>query len=528
MGSQNQTQNNSKSHKHRDHSQSHSNQNQLSNNDKFAPHWRSAQQVHDRLEGSQPWLVGDGSHIRRVRSRIYQDSTPQIAFPEFLPLSSPSHSDGQRSAGTSQERSYRDMCKFRWFLQPSVCGPEKGWRMASNHQPEGSEPLLQHSALQNGEYLYSERYSEARRLHGKDRLKGCIFQCENSPFSQEIPEISLERNLLSVQSSPIRLSNCSESFLQDHAGSSKASPTEGNKASPVSRRYFDSSTLTVPTETPYQHGCGQPESTWFCPQREEMHLHTYTSDRIPRPSCEFRPDEDLPSRKESQRYRKGVPKTREIEDSVSTHSSSSDWQNDSCNTSSVSSSSSLSSSPTPEEQNNLEKTKQLLGSGCSGQGIESRSLVVDFPTIGTQWENADDTNGKSDHRIRRLHPRLGCVLSGAESRRTVADDGKESAYQSAGVEISFPGITDIRIQQSQVAHFDADRQQDSDSIHQPERRNTLQTPLRPGMQGMELVSEERVNSTSGAHCRRGQHPSRLRVTSLSGSMRLDAIQGSVS
>ena len=60
----------------------------------------------------------------------------------------------------------------------------------------------------------------------------------------------------------------------------------------------------------------------------------------------------------------------------------------------------------PEEQNNLEKQKEIFGSGCSGQGIESRSLMVDFPTISTQWENAD-------HRIRRLHQRLG--------ERTVAD-----------------------------------------------------------------------------------------------------------
>ena len=69
---------------------------------------------------------------------------------------------------------------------------------------------------------------------------------------------------------------------------------------------------------------------------------------------------------------------------------------------------------------------------------------------------------------------LGCILPGTESKGALADNGKTSVYQFAGVKVSFPGTTDICINEGQSTHLDANRHQDRDNIYQSEGRNVLQ------------------------------------------------------
>ena len=56
---------------------------------------------------------------------------------------------------------------------------------------------------------------------------------------------------------------------------------------------------------------------------------------------------------------------------------------------------------------------------------------------------------------------LGCILPGTESKGALADNGKTSAYQFAGVKVSFPGVkvsfpgtTDICISEGQSTHLE--------------------------------------------------------------------------
>lgn len=260
--------------------------------------WGTALKIPDCMERNEPRSLGNGSNFTRIPLRISQNPTHQVELPDFLPLSSASHSNGPGSTRSPQQGSDRNMSRFGWFLQPNICGPQKGGRVAADHKSKGSKSVPQYPTLQNGEYLHPQRYFKTGRLHGKNRFKGCIFQRQNSSFPQEIPEISMERNLVPVQGSAIWSSYSSQSFLKDHAGSSEATAGEGNTASTISRRHTHPCQLPESTERAYQNGSAMSRDIRLHSQQEKVCIRTCPAYRVSRLPGGFPSDEDfLPTKK---------------------------------------------------------------------------------------------------------------------------------------------------------------------------------------------------------------------------------------
>ena len=69
------------------------------------------------------------------------------------------------------------------ILSPVFVVPKKE---GTNHQSESPKLLPQHSALQDGKYLYRQRYFERGRLYGQDRSQRHLFQCEDPSSPQEV------------------------------------------------------------------------------------------------------------------------------------------------------------------------------------------------------------------------------------------------------------------------------------------------------------------------------------------------------
>ena len=147
--------------------------------------------------------------------------------------------------------------------------------------------------------------------------------------------------------------------------------------------------------------------------------------------------------------------------------------------------------------------------------------MVELTPPGAQWENTGHTDGDTDHR-------LGCVLSGNESRRPLAEDGKESAHKSVGVEVRISGSTNLCSQKDQHSCAPMTGQQNRNCLCQSEGWNTLKAAIRHCMQPVELVPREKHNSTSKAHSGSGEYLSRLGILSVSRPMQLDAIETGLS
>ena len=321
--------------------------------------------------------------------------------------------------------------------------------MAANHKFESPEPIPSYSTLQNGEHLYSQRYFEAGRLYGKNRPEGRVFQRQNFPRSQEVFEIPLERSCLPIQSSPFWFGHSTQSLFKDHARSDEDLTGEEHTTHSVSRRYFDLGQLPRSTQEIHQDGSTVPANTGFHLQLQEVCVRTGSSDRIPRIQGGLSENEDSPSSTESEKYNEGMQESSSSEDSVCSQTSSPHWEDDSCNSGNLTGSSSLQSSSTAEEPNPVIQQTELLGNRNLGQRIQDRRQVVEFPSPKPQRENTCHPNGKLNDRIGCIDQGLGCILPGKESRRPLADDGKEAAHKSIGVEIGIPSAANICVQQDQ-------------------------------------------------------------------------------
>ena len=150
-------------------------------------------QLSDCLERDRSWGLGNESDRSRLPLRIPQNSTHQIELPDFIPLSSAGQCDGPGSTWPPRKGSDRMVLGLGWFLQPGLHSIKERQRVATNQKFESPKSVSQYSALQN---VYSPRYFEARRLYGQDRSERRILQRQNSPQTQEISEVSLERNFL--------------------------------------------------------------------------------------------------------------------------------------------------------------------------------------------------------------------------------------------------------------------------------------------------------------------------------------------
>ena len=98
--------------------------------------------------------------------------------------------------------------------------------------------------------------------------------------------------------------------------------------------------------------------------------------------------------------------------------------------------------------------------------------------IQQQWEVIDHTTSQVNDRIRRINPGLGCILSGDESRRPLAESGKKIQHKHVGVEGGFSGSSDIRSNEEQHSHIAAAGQQNSNSLYQSEGGEHMQNPSR--------------------------------------------------
>ena len=272
------------------------------------------------------------------------------------------------------------------------------------------------------------------------------------------------------------------------------------------------------------HGSTVPANTGFHPQLQEVCVRTGSSDRIPRIQGGLSENEDSPSSTESEKYNEGMQESSSSEDSVCSQTSSPHWEDDSCNSGNLTGSSSLQSSSTAEEPNPVIQQTELLGNRNLGQRIQDRPQVVEFPSPKPQRENTCHPNGKLNDRIGCIDQGLGCILPGKESRRPLADDGKEAAHKSIGVEIGIPSAANVCVQQDQHSRASTNRQQNRHCIHQSEGRNTLKASVGYGMQPLELVPQEKHNSTSGAHSGSGEHPSGPGFPRVSRPLRLDVVE----
>ncbi len=90
-----------------------------------------------------------------------------------------------------------------WILFNLFHSAKKRWRSSSRSRPQGTQPILESSSIQNDPYKDCNAVHKCRRMVHISGSKRCLFPCSNLPRAQALPLLCFPRPSLSVQGSTI-------------------------------------------------------------------------------------------------------------------------------------------------------------------------------------------------------------------------------------------------------------------------------------------------------------------------------------
>ena len=85
----------------------------------------------------------------------------------------------------------------------------------------------------------------------------------------------------------------------------------------------------------------------------------------------------------------------------------------------------------------------LRGNPCTVSRQQGGTSLVGHTDDTLEWQNAIVNGTRSDHRIRRLDPRLGCLSSRLQHRGTLVPPGEGVPYKLSGTASGDSSSTDI-------------------------------------------------------------------------------------
>ena len=137
-----------------------------------------------------------------VQTSFYE-STPSTQDPLGNKIS-PGAQRNSGHAGTnmipyaSEERDNRGDSEFIRILLKRIPGTQSFRRVASSNRFKKSERSHLCTSFSYVHYKLSAKYHAKRRLHVQDRPAGCVLSCANPSKQQEVPQVCLQKQGLSV------------------------------------------------------------------------------------------------------------------------------------------------------------------------------------------------------------------------------------------------------------------------------------------------------------------------------------------
>ena len=104
-----------------------------------------------------------------------------------------------RDSKSPQKNAIESTVSTKGFFSSMFTVPKNRWRLETDNQSQVPQFLPGSLSFQNGEQRKSERCITGRRLHGKDRPRGCLPFSASSSGTSRFPEVLLETKNVPVQ-----------------------------------------------------------------------------------------------------------------------------------------------------------------------------------------------------------------------------------------------------------------------------------------------------------------------------------------
>ena len=461
---------------------------------------------------------------RRVSHRFNIRTPPnKIAYSSHIQSRSV-RTDPTGSKGTSKQG-----CGFRssespgpdGFLLEPIPSPQKRRGPATSDKLESPKRIRSNATLQDGRNPYFEGISETRRLARKTRSKRRILYNSYTSESQEVSQVSLPRENLRNQLSPLWPLVSSMGLYQDPKTSISSSTTTRGAYDCLHRRHTVTSRLQrVVGRSGLRTGLS-PGVFGIPDQHEEIPLTAKSVNRIP---WDYGRYLNNGAKTTGRKVEKDSCRSRSVFEGGVNHSEGSfpaARQNECSHTGDTSSSSFLS----PFTNELVSGTRLLLPELRDKYnvvlGLQRGTELVDCQHEKMEWQNTTTEGNRFDNRIRCISHRMGSGMLLSEDRRSVVSDGKDDAYKLFGVAGSNSSSSDICKEQQQNIFATASRQHYSSGIHQQPGWDDFQAVSWSSKGPMDVVSGEKHPHHSTTSTWEVELPCRHRKSSDDGSLGLE-------
>lgn len=428
---------------------------------------------------------------------------------------------GPGGSGSSTEECYRAHFKLG-FLQPFIRSPqERGW-LAPNNKPQAVEFLPRGQSFQDGRDQYSQRCAAKERLDGKVRSFRCLSDCSHPHQGQEVPKVSMEEQVLPVQKPSLWPCNCATNLYQVDETHNNRDAQYGCEIDCLFRRYLDFSPVTRGSKDTHENDGAKAGIIRLQTQRREVRMGTLSAYRVSRVPSEFPFHEDLSPGKQGEEDPGGVQSSPEEEMGDIEAVGTADRYNDSFHSGRYSGSSPLPGSSEVAQQ--VIDWQQLRSRGKVGQGLATRSTVVDRPTAVSQWQTSCNPSGRCCNYLGCIKDRMGSNIPRYVCRRSMEQGREKSSHQLAGAKGRFPSLEDLCLKGVKHPCAAPNRQHHSNLLHQPQRRHSFQEIVRLGHRDLDVVHTKEYYPLRRAYSWSGQCGSRSGIQETDGFSRVDVEQ----
>lgn len=434
--------------------------------------------------------MGSENSSNRLPVGVYNQSTnsfncTKVYNPSSVTTSSASRRSSADGRKKGSRRSVRHQPRFLFNLLHSA---KEGRRLASCFESKGSEQIHNSENFQNGDSFPSSPVSETRRLVGINRLKRCVLPCSNLPSTQEVPQVCLSRQGISISGSSLRAEHCSKSFYQSSGTHYRPSSCKRRAHLSLLRRLAYRRKVKRYTDKFNAAINRYAESRRLHHKHQEISVSTNSDSTVFRHETRYNKCKSFPPRSEDPRAQtlpsvvsKGshislsqvVPETVRSNGSVNLASTV-------CKTLHET----VSDSPTFQ----LECHTPQSGSSNNGlQGFAASCQMVVRPRQSVQRPSLGKDRSVSGSHNRCLRVCLGRAYENFYSTRSLVSLSKEPAHQPLGNASGMELTQSIQTQVDGTQSVDTDRQHNSQAVYQQVRRNQVSQSVQPDLGSIPVV-----------------------------------------
>ena len=192
---------------------------------------------------------------------------------------------------------------WQGVLQQGLRRPQTKWKMEAHNRFEKVEPVHQDTEVQNGVHTNSMDSASARKLRLFNRPHRRLLSCTSSSKLQKVPQNILQRESVSIQSTPLRAEHSSLSVHKNYVRGKGHSTSTRNPVVSVprrlvgSRRYLPKRCRTKPLHDKLVSRTRSPN------QSEEVRARTSTKLRLHRSALQLAIRESISQRRESDKVK---------------------------------------------------------------------------------------------------------------------------------------------------------------------------------------------------------------------------------